>query len=247
MASRVSPTGERPIASSGRKPKAPLKGRWISRWVPHRVKQRMKWEMQAASAAFRPVKHSYSQHGEDAIVQRLVGSSANPSTHCYVDVGANHPTHISNTYLFYRNGFSGVLIEPTITFAPLYKMYRKRDIYVAIGCCQTPGLLPLYEQAGSVMNSFESAREAVSRKTSYVPVFPLDSILPLLGGKRIMLLSVDCEGFDLEVLLSGAELLKESENVIVECGDHVSAIARVLDAAKFSLVAETKHNQIWNR
>lgn len=52
-------------------------------------------------------KEPYSQCGEGLILQYLfrvfgIGKVS------YLDIGAHHPPYLSNTYLFYANGGSGV-------------------------------------------------------------------------------------------------------------------------------------------
>jgi hypothetical protein len=56
-------------------------------------------------------KVSYSQSGEDVIVDFIfqILKIQKPS---YLDVGAHHPSYLSNTYLFYQKGCQGVCIEP---------------------------------------------------------------------------------------------------------------------------------------
>ncbi|MFM6249337.1 MAG: hypothetical protein ACKPEQ_09345, partial [Dolichospermum sp.] len=57
-------------------------------------------------------KHiSYSQCGEDLIINFIFNNLGiiNPS---YLDIGAHHPTYLSNTYSFYRKGCQGVCVEP---------------------------------------------------------------------------------------------------------------------------------------
>ena len=48
---------------------------------------------------------SYSQEGEDLILQRIF---ATRERGFYVDVGAHHPQRFSNTYKFYRGGWRGI-------------------------------------------------------------------------------------------------------------------------------------------
>src|SRR5690606_9910227 len=53
---------------------------------------------------------TYSQHGEDLLILNLFDQLQikNPS---YLDLGAHHPTDISNTKLLYDRGSRGVNIE----------------------------------------------------------------------------------------------------------------------------------------
>lgn len=58
-------------------------------------------------------KHSYAGNGEDLIILGwLRNYDCDLARIRYVDVGANHPTFLSNTYLLYEAGARGVLIEP---------------------------------------------------------------------------------------------------------------------------------------
>ena len=50
----------------------------------------------------------YSQEGEDMILRRIFEEKNG----FYVDVGAHHPRRFSNTYYFYKQGWTGISIEP---------------------------------------------------------------------------------------------------------------------------------------
>ncbi|MEI9928867.1 MAG: hypothetical protein WDN44_15790 [Sphingomonas sp.] len=47
--------------------------------------------------------------GEDVLLGRLLKTA---SSGTYVDVGANHPIEGSNTYRLYRQGWTGLTIDP---------------------------------------------------------------------------------------------------------------------------------------
>ena len=70
----------------------------------------------------RSVISSYSQFGEDAVLQHLLKKS----TGTFVDIGAYHPVLYSNTYAFYRRGWSGIVIDPNPRFKKLYRLFRPR-------------------------------------------------------------------------------------------------------------------------
>lgn len=52
---------------------------------------------------------SYSQFYEDIFLWQLFQGK---TTGTYVDIGANHPTELSNTKKFYDAGWRGVTVEP---------------------------------------------------------------------------------------------------------------------------------------
>ena len=62
-----------------------------------------------------PLPETYAQAGEDLIIESILGAlqyqhSDNPFA--YIEIGANHPIEISNTYLLYKkHGLRGVLVE----------------------------------------------------------------------------------------------------------------------------------------
>src|SRR5271165_6778360 len=60
----------------------------------------------------------FSQCGEDRIAARIL-SDVERGT--YVDVGANDPINMSNTYHFYKRGWSGICIEPHQIYSDLYR------------------------------------------------------------------------------------------------------------------------------
>jgi len=79
-----------------------------------------------------PPKVSYSQAGEDCIVSLALYLLGIPKP-SYLDIGAYHPTSLSNTYFFYRRGCRGVCVEPDPKYARLFRRKRRRDIFLNVG------------------------------------------------------------------------------------------------------------------
>ena len=75
---------------------------------------------------------TYAQSGEDLILASLFYklSIDKPS---YLDIGANHPSYISNTYYFYLRGSRGVCIEPNPFLSRKIKKLRKGDTVLNVG------------------------------------------------------------------------------------------------------------------
>lgn len=110
------------------------------------VKEKIK-ELELASPSI-PVKipEFYGQCAEDYILYCLF-QTINPEilankSLTYVDIGANHPIATNNTYLFYKRGFKGVIVEPNPYFYSMLKKVRPRDILIegAIGTNIVPGV-----------------------------------------------------------------------------------------------------------
>jgi len=75
---------------------------------------------------------SYSQTGEDVIIELFI-QARKIKNFTYLDIGANHPTKLNNTYKFYEQGFYGVCIEPDpVVYKKLSRM-RPNDVCLNVG------------------------------------------------------------------------------------------------------------------
>ncbi|MBX9765503.1 FkbM family methyltransferase [Patescibacteria group bacterium] len=154
----------------------------------------------------RGVRKSYSQFGEDALIQWLLEKNTKKT---YVDVGAYHPVLYSNTYALYRDGWSGLVIDPNKELSPLYRLLRPRDVFVsaAIG---SGGAGVYYSFSDGAYNTLDTevAEKRIAlpwlqlKKKIEVPLKPLSQLLFENSITEIGLLTVDVEGRDLEVLES---------------------------------------------
>jgi FkbM family methyltransferase len=105
-----------------------------------------------------PYKRSYSQCGEDLIVSFVLETVgiARPS---YLDLGAHHPCHLNNTYLFYRQGSRGVNVEADPVLAARLKRARPGDVTLNVGVGPQAGRLQFYVMSPPTLSTF-SAEEA---------------------------------------------------------------------------------------
>jgi FkbM family methyltransferase len=197
-------------------------------------------------------KVSYSQEGEDMVLNRLLEGR---QSGFYVDVGAHHPIRFSNTNLFYERGWRGVNIEPSPNAVSEFQRKRPRDINLTTGVAEKNGDLTYYIFDDPALNTFDQGlmRERET-KTSYkvidtkrVPVERLEEILErhLPSGQAIDFMSVDVEGFDLQVLRSNDWSRYRPEFVLVEALDFRFAMANqhpvhiFMDSVGYELVAKT--------
>ena len=72
---------------------------------------------------FRYTTKSFSQFGEDLIIDNALDILKEKNI-SYLDIGANHPYFLSNSYYFYRKGANGTLVEPDPF---LCKILKKKD------------------------------------------------------------------------------------------------------------------------
>jgi hypothetical protein len=60
-------------------------------------------------------KKSYSQAGEDIIIDYLTDVMHLGDNWTWLDIGTHHPRHASNTAMFYKKGKHGINVEPDPT------------------------------------------------------------------------------------------------------------------------------------
>jgi len=89
-----------------------------------------------------PLQNSYSQNSEDVLIDRLLG---NKKTGFYVDVGAYDPSRLSNTKRFYKNGWTGINIEPDPRKIEKFYKLRARDLNLNVGVANKNGRLDYFE------------------------------------------------------------------------------------------------------
>jgi FkbM family methyltransferase len=164
---------------------------------------------------------SFSQEGEDIILQRLLPQRKG----IYVDVGCHHPYRYSNTYLLYQKGWTGICIDPLPGTINLFKKIRPRDIVIEMGITQKPSILTYYQFNESALNTFnpqvaakhlESKKYKIINKTK-VLTDTLSSILHQYKFNNIDILSIDVEGMDLEVIKSLDFNIFRPKTIVIEC------------------------------
>jgi FkbM family methyltransferase len=207
-----------------------------------------RWK-RAASAVWHaaaPARESYSQHGEDSFLYERLRRYRLESG-IYVDVGANHPMAISNTYLFYRHGFQGIVIEPIAELVALHRRFRPRDVALCAGAGSRPGVAELRIAKAPVGSSFGDLDEGLVWRRELVPVVTLDQVLDAHPAEWVYLLSIDVEGKDVDVLHGAGAMLERVLFVCVESNEeHRDAvITEQLVARGFAMVTKLGCNLIF--
>jgi FkbM family methyltransferase len=166
----------------------------------------------------RGSQDGYSQFGEDLIISHLF-SALGIGHPTYLDIGANHPKFISNTYYFYQRGSRGVLVEPNPQLSKRLRVARPRDVVLEVGIGANSGthadlyIFPGHFDGLSTFSKSEAAHwETVGMKghgriavdtVIRVPIVSVNEVIAShFGGRAPNLLSLDIEGKDLEVLMS---------------------------------------------
>jgi hypothetical protein len=200
---------------------------------------------------------SYSQEGEDLILRRVFGKKKRGF---YVDVGAHHPRRFSNTYRFYRRGWSGLNIDAMPGSMRAFDRERPRDINVEAAIAREPRELTYFLFNDPALNTLDeelARRRAVGEyrvvETRRVVTRRLRDVLMerMPRGVAIDFMSIDVEGLDLEVALSNdwamfrpAYLLAEAHGGTVE--DALSSeLGRFLSEVGYRLFAKTVNTLIF--
>lgn len=200
---------------------------------------------------------SYSQEGEDMILYRILEYVENGF---YIDVGAHHPKRFSNTYFFYEKGWSGINIDATPGSMKLFDRIRPRDINIEAAIAKTEKEMTFFIFDDPALNTFDEELAHTRNSETYsiiaqtkIKTTTLSNILlqNMPSGKDIDFMSIDAEGFDLEVLKSNDwELFRpkciliESINLEIESLDK-SEIYRYLSDRKYQIIAKSFNTLIF--
>lgn len=165
---------------------------------------------------------SYSQEGEDILLERLFECNYKGF---YIDVGAYHPEKFSNTNNLYKKGWNGLNIEPNPDLIQFFITSRVRDININVGISLKKEDLTYYQFKHPANNTFSEIDAQIKVKSgrtilnkSIIRTFPLMNILDkyLPKNQKIDLLTIDVEGFDLEVLKSNDWSIFKPDYVLIE-------------------------------
>ena len=152
---------------------------------------------------------SYSQCGEDLIVCYIFQYlGINKPT--YFDIGAHHPFHTSNTALLYKNGSSGVCVEPNPALFKYIQKKRKKDVCLNVGVGIDSGQKTsnFYIMSSSGLSTFsKSEAERFSKNEGQkielvikMPILSVNKIISENFKNKPNFVSIDIEGLDFEVL-----------------------------------------------
>ena len=158
--------------------------------------------------------NSYSQSGEDLLLWKYFG--ARPEGF-FVEVGANHPTKCSQTWLFEQRGWKGILVEPIARNCELLRQQRpgSRVFQCALGAPEQRGRAQLNVAAGNDgLSGLHLNDGVVLDRMEEVEMRTLDEILAEAGNPQIDFLSIDVEGLELQVL-RGFDLARHRPAVLL--------------------------------
>jgi len=207
------------------------------------------------------LNHSYSQEGEDLVLDRLLNSK---SDGFFVDVGAHDPKRFSNTFMFYSRGWRGLNIDALPGTKSRFEQSRPRDITIECGVSIEESELNYYMFNEPALNTFDD-QEAKKKdgalnglyyveNKSFIKTYPLATLLEshLPNNQKIDFLSIDVEGLDLQVLKSNdwskyrpTYVLVEDLNFSLEQDFAESEMYFFMNNVGYELIAKTVNTSFY--
>jgi len=164
-----------------------------------------------ATTLVSPGQRSYAAMGEDLILGALLKNVLKISSPTYLDIGAADPVAASNTYLLYTEGSRGVLVEPNPTYVEKLRKVRPGDTVLGVGIgagdAREADYYVIKDQP--MLNTFSAEVLEMRQKNGSVldrvvkmPLVPVMTVIAEHLKATPDLLSIDAEGFDLQIVQS---------------------------------------------
>lgn len=210
--------------------------------------------LSTSNATLRPFIHpalqSYSQHGEDLLIDLLLGHKQNGY---YLDIGANDPFFNSNTNRFYNKGWNGVNIEPNKIAFEKIQSVRRRDKNVNVAISDTRGELLFYELENDTTVSTLDYSSAVRMSQMLglpiierkVKTLTLQDVFNNYIEKPVDFLTVDAEGHDLNVLKGNGWNDFRPSLIIIESNNDFERIREFLESVDYLHIFSNLYNSIF--
>tara|TARA_B100000963_G_C22594805_1_gene657308 strand:- start:38 stop:751 length:714 start_codon:yes stop_codon:yes gene_type:complete len=170
------------------------------------------------------LKHkSYSQYGEDLIIDSFFQHHVPIKNGNYLDIGCYHPVGISNTYVLHKKGWQGLVIDIDDYKLELFKRRRGKNVEVlkaAISSEDSLSKVPIYK-FNQPFSPYDTLSEDMAKTRS--KAINIDytteevnqiSINSLLNKKHFDLINIDVEGLD-ELIVNSIDFNKYQPTMIV--------------------------------
>jgi len=206
------------------------------------------------------IYESYAQCNEDIIVDSILRAltrraGRDMKSIRYIEIGANHPIQTSSTYLLNRlYGASGILVEANPRLMEALKKVRQTDI--VLNCAITSSQVDRVEIFVHEKNELSSmSAEHISQFQNFggtnkiiervsVDAMHINTFLKRYCGDRVDFLSIDVEGFDLE-LVGAMDSVFQPAIIQCEHEQQFDQFQSVLGQKGYNLAAITDVNVIY--
>lgn len=191
----------------------------------------------------------YSQENQDIYFDNFIFNRKENGV--FLDIGANDPIFINNTYFFEKErGWTGLAFEPNPKKFDLWAKQRKtKCINVALGAYDGEQAFVEYEEDYMSGLKYKVDFNGKIAKEYKVPVRRIADILKNNGIDKVDFVSLDVEGAELDVLKGFDFNSCRIDYFCVECDKKVNGypVRRFLASNGYKLIARMWHDDIWNR
>ena len=185
----------------------------------------------------------YSQFGEDAVLRELISKKDQKGT--YLDIGCYHPRKHSNTYLLYKMGWSGMLVDVEKTKLIACKIIRPRDETLLCAVSNEKGFAPIFApKKYSVLTSLVKINDEFKKIGTIEQKTISEIIENNLSGNCPTVLSIDVELKDYDAIKSIDFKRHSPKFILIECSDDDFNIDQVLQTKIHLLLIKNKYNLI---
>jgi hypothetical protein len=157
-------------------------------------------------SSFQNSKISFSQSGEDLIVDFIFKNLFQTSSFTYIDIGAFNPFLFSNTAKFYLEaGNRGINIDANSDSISEFCKHRPDDINLNFGIGEMSGLLKYYMFSGAALNTFSKIEaDKYSDQLTGIKEIKVETLPFIISNycNNIFpdFMSLDVEGSDFEII-----------------------------------------------
>ncbi len=168
-------------------------------------------------------KKSFSQYGEDLIINTFFDNNVCIANGNYLDIGCYHPKGISNTYLLHKKGWKGVVIDIDDYKLKLFKKRRGEKVELIKGAISNGNSeskvnifkfnMPFspYDTLSEEVAKMRSKEIGIDYTVDRVDQININS---LLNNKHFDLINIDVEGLD-ELIVNSIDFEKFQPTMIV--------------------------------
>lgn len=151
-------------------------------------------------AQYKNKEKYFSQFGQDVFLDKIIFDGKKDGF--FIDIGANHPSVLSNTLFFEQLGWKGIAFEPQEKLCGLWKERKTVCYNMALGDTECEIEFAEYEgdSGNHTLAGVASRLGKFASKKYMVKQRRLGNVLKELKIEKVDFVSMDVEGYEMNVL-----------------------------------------------